>query len=142
MSKSEWPRGGGAPAAVRRSSRTGRAWRADRLRARTMAAAIIAAAELQQEGRGPLGHADQRTEPRGRHARLDADHLAGFLRGPRRAQAPLGGLLPHPQLHRGLTEGLGQLGPLGLELLLPRPRPGLADRQARIAGLEKLALPV
>src|SRR5690606_20225501 len=35
---------------------------------------------------GPLGHADQRAEPRGRHARLGADHLE-VLEGPRRPSA-------------------------------------------------------
>ena len=35
---------------------------------------------------GPLGHADQLTEPRGRHARLGTDHLE-VLEGPRRPSA-------------------------------------------------------
>ena len=35
---------------------------------------------------GPLGHADQRAEPRGRHARLDADHLE-VREGPSRPSA-------------------------------------------------------
>jgi hypothetical protein len=39
--------------------------------------------------------------------------------------APLRGFLPHPQLDRGLTEGLGQLRDFRLELLLARRRPGL-----------------
>src|SRR5690606_1392623 len=43
-------------------------------------------------------------------------------RGPRRAQAPLSGLLPDADFEMRLPERLGQLRDLRLELLLPRRR--------------------
>lgn len=49
-------------------------------------------------------------------------------RGLRRAQAALRRLLPHADLDRRLTERLGQIRDLCLELLLARRRPGLAGR--------------
>src|SRR5690606_33140283 len=65
----------------------------------------------------------------------------GSPRGPRRAQAALRGLLPHSDLDRGFTEGLGQLLDLCLELL-PPPRPaGPARGQAGLPRLEEVRLP-
>ncbi|RAJ44898.1 hypothetical protein K353_01475 [Kitasatospora sp. SolWspMP-SS2h] len=70
---------------------------------------------------GPLGHADEPAEPRGGHARLGAHHLE-VREGP----PALRGLLPHPQLDRGLTQRLGQIGNPGPEWLFPGAGTGLA----------------
>jgi hypothetical protein len=59
-----------------------------------------------------------------------------------KAQAPLRGALPHPQLDRGLTQCLGQLGDLGLELLLACRGPGLPGDQSGLADFKELTLPV
>src|SRR5690606_88432 len=66
----------------------------------------------------------------------------GSPRGPRRAQATLGGLLPDPDLDSGLTQRLGQVDDLGLELGLTGRGTRPASSQARLAGLEELPLPV
>src|SRR5690606_40584948 len=55
--------------------------------------------------------------------------------------APHRGLLPYPYLDRGLTQRLGQISDLGLQLLLPRRRPRLPRDQALLASLEELRLP-
>src|SRR5690606_13401226 len=65
----------------------------------------------------------------------------GSPRGPRRAQAPLSGLLPDTDFEMRLPERLGQLRDLRLELLLPRRRTGPARRQARLPRLEEVGLP-
>src|SRR5690606_37483613 len=66
----------------------------------------------------------------------------GSPRGPRRAQPALRGLLPHPRRQMRLTQSLGQLGDLGLELLLARRWPRLPCHQPGTAGLEELPLPI
>src|SRR5699024_9547200 len=67
---------------------------------------------------------------------------SGSTRGPRRAQMPLRALLPDPGFEVSLTEGLGEVSDLGLELLLPAGGLGLPSHDARAATLEELALPV
>jgi hypothetical protein len=62
-------------------------------------------------------------------------------RGPRRAQPALRGPLPDPDLHRGRTQSLGQLGDLGLQLLLPGRRTGLTGRQGGLADHKEIGLP-
>src|SRR5690606_39895555 len=66
----------------------------------------------------------------------------GSPRGPRRAQPTLRRLLPDPDLDRGLTQSLGQLGDLVLELLLPTRGLGLARLNTGLPALQELALPV
>ena len=55
---------------------------------------------------------------------------------------PLRALLPDPGFEVSLTEGLGEVGDLGLELLLPAGGLKLPSHDARAAALEELALPV
>src|SRR6218665_1115483 len=66
----------------------------------------------------------------------------GSPRGPRRTQAALRTLLPHPDLDRNLTQRLDQLRTLSLQLLLPRRGPGLTRNQTDLASIKELALPV
>jgi hypothetical protein len=56
-----------------------------------------------------------------------------------RAQAALSGLLPHPDLDRGLTQRLGQIRDLGLELLFAGREPGLAPASAVLPASRKSA---
>src|SRR6218665_3108516 len=77
-----------------------------------------------------------------RTSRSTCPTQCGSPRGPRRAQAALRTLLPHPDLDRSLTQRLGQLRNLSLQLLLPRRGPGLTRNQTGLASVEELALPV
>ena len=55
---------------------------------------------------------------------------------------PLRALLPDPGFEVSLTEGLGEVGDLGLELLFPAGGLGLPGHDAWAASGEELALPV
>lgn len=46
-----------------------------------------------------------------------------------------------PVLDCGLTQRLGQVGDLGLELLFSRRRPGAAGREPGLAGLKEVGFP-
>lgn len=58
-----------------------------------------------------------------------------------RSQAALGALLPDPDLHGRLTEGLRQLDHLSLELFFSARRRTTTSRQRGLAGIEELSLP-
>lgn len=65
---------------------------------------------------------------------------SGSPRGPGRTQPTLRGLLPHPNLHRGLTQSGGQVGDLLLKLLFPARGLGLAGLDAGPAAFQEVGL--
>ncbi len=84
-----------------------------------------------------LGHVEALAEPRGRHARLHADHLE-VLEGPSRPSADFF----HTRISTArLTQRLGQFSDLCLQLLLPAGRTRLTGRQSGFTGLQEIGLP-
>src|SRR5438046_4987620 len=59
----------------------------------------------------------------------------------RSAKAALRALFPHPQLDRRLTQSLGQVSDLGLQLLLTRRQTRPASSQRGLARLDEVGLP-
>ena len=58
-----------------------------------------------------------------------------------KGQTALRGLLPNPDLDRSLTQRVGQVSDLGLELFLTRRRTGPPGRQRGLTGLQEVGLP-